>query len=305
MILALDLPRVTAPVLLEMVRAWRGLPNPAAGAVIAETRRGVQPLAGVFGSELGAQLRGYLTKGGSRAARDWVQDLGEMVTRIPASHLAGVAGHPDPFLNVNRPAHVERALELPPPAPPLVSVVGWKDSGKTSVAVGMAAELRRRGYRVMALKHGHGFRLDTPGTDSHRLVHEAGVERVLLAGPEDLALLGHWGEGEEEGVTRLAARFLHEADVVVVEGWKRAPLPALEIRNYGSAPRDPLWTDEAPDRDRFIARVLRDPPPGESGGPGGPPAYRSDEPELAAKLADRVEARVIPGLRWIREGGGP
>ncbi|MDT8342722.1 MAG: NTP transferase domain-containing protein, partial [Longimicrobiales bacterium] len=50
--LPLDLPRVTAPVVLALVERWRGLPEPGGCAVVVETRRGIQPLAGVYGTGL-------------------------------------------------------------------------------------------------------------------------------------------------------------------------------------------------------------------------------------------------------------
>ena len=74
--------------------------------------------------------------------------------------------------------------------PPVVSVIGFKDSGKTSVAVGLVAALERRGRLVMVVKHGHGFDIDTPGTDSWRLRNEGRACRVVLAGPDDLVVMG-------------------------------------------------------------------------------------------------------------------
>ena len=45
--------------------------------------------------------------------------------------------------------------------PPLITVVGRKNSGKTTLVVQLAAELRRRGLRVMTIKHGsHNFNID-------------------------------------------------------------------------------------------------------------------------------------------------
>lgn len=300
---AVDLPRVSAPILLELVRRWRASPDPPRCAVVAEPRRGVQPLAAVYGVELGPALSRWMDETGERSARAWVESLEERAERVSETTLAAIAGHPEPFLNVNRPSHVDRALTLPPPGPPLVSVVGWKDSGKTSVAVGLVAALRERGHRVMALKHGHGFRLDTPGTDSYRLRHEAGADRVVLAGPDEMAILGGWGEVGELGVTRLAARYLWDADVVVVEGWKREPLPAIEVVDVGRDDREPLWSPASVDADRFLARVLRN---GGSGSAragraaGAPAAFTAEDPALPARLAELVEERVIPGTLRVR-----
>lgn len=304
---AVDLPRVSAPVLLELVRRWRASAEPERSAVVAEPRRGVQPLVAVYGVALGTALSNWMDGTGERSARAWIEHLGGQVERVPETELARIAGHPDPFLNVNRPAHVDRALSLPPPGPPMISVIGWKDSGKTSVAVELVGALRQRGHRVMALKHGHGFRLDTPGTDSHRLRHEAGAERVMLAGPDEMAVLGGWGGEDEPGVTHLAGRYLWEADVVVVEGWKRAPLPAIEVVDRAREEREPLWVPGAADRDRFLARVVRNAGMNPSSGdedPRAPPVFDAAEPELALRLARLVEERVIPGTLMARAEEG-
>lgn len=295
-VLAVDLPRVDASILLALARRWRESEVPEETGVVLEGRDGIQPLAGVYGADLGPRLSGWLDGTGRRAVREWIGEMGDRIVPVRVEELAEVVGHPEPLLNLNTPGEMERALVLPPVTPPLVTVVGWKDSGKTSVAVALVQALRNRGYRVMALKHGHGFRLDTPGTDSHRLRTEGGAERVVLAGPRELALLGGWGPGGEEGAARLAARFLSDAQIVVVEGWKGSTLPAVEVRRCGAGEDPPLWKSGAVDRDRYIARILR----GCGEGPvddGGPPSLEAGDPGLGRRLAEVVETRIIPGWR--------
>ena len=74
--------------------------------------------------------------------------------------------------------------------PPVVCIVGKKKSGKTATVVGLVSELARRGHRVMTAKHGHGFELDTEGTDSWRHRHEGGAHRVVMAAPDQIAVMG-------------------------------------------------------------------------------------------------------------------
>jgi molybdopterin-guanine dinucleotide biosynthesis protein MobB len=74
--------------------------------------------------------------------------------------------------------------------PPAVSVVGRKNSGKTTLLVALAAELQRRGLRVASIKHSHhDFEVDQPGKDSRRHFHEGGVEAVLVASSSTIALV--------------------------------------------------------------------------------------------------------------------
>jgi molybdopterin-guanine dinucleotide biosynthesis protein MobB len=121
-------------------------------------------------------------------------------------------------------------------------VVGRKHVGKTTLVVQLAAELTRRGHRVMTLKHGsHTFNLDPAATDTYRHYHEGGAERVAMASPDKFALVQRWSE--ELGPEEIAARYLAEAHLVLCEGFKSSAIPKLEIhrREVGDGP---LWTPE-------------------------------------------------------------
>lgn len=177
--------------------------------------------------------------------------------------------------------------------PPMVCIIGKKKSGKTTTTVALAAELGRRGHRVMTIKHGHGFDLDHEGRDSWRHRHEGGARRVLLATPGGFAILGEWGPDGEQPAAELARRFLADADVVVVEGFKREPLPKIEV--FRSAAHDQAiygvedleasdWLAIATDVRGFEAHV---------------PVYDIDDPKLPVLLADLVE-REIMGIRGMR-----
>src|SRR5919202_3723437 len=81
------------------------------------------------------------------------------------------------------------------PRPPMVAVIGKKNSGKTTTTVRLAAELGRRGHRVMTIKHGsHTFNIDPSTTDTYRHYHEGNVERVAMVAPDKFALVARWGE---------------------------------------------------------------------------------------------------------------
>jgi molybdopterin-guanine dinucleotide biosynthesis protein B/molybdopterin-guanine dinucleotide biosynthesis protein len=335
-VLAVDLPGVGADTMVELFARWAGHQDAAERAVILADGGRRQPLAGIYGSGLAAGLRDRLGEAPETlAVAGWLDALGDRVTVVEAATLADGHGRPGLLGNVNTPDDLRR-LDTGPPLPsPMVTIQGWKDSGKTTVAVELSSELRRRGYRVMAMKHGHGFRLDTPGTDSYRLRHEAGVERVVLAGPEGFAVMGAWGEPgsgdesgaggatpsspgggaappgpegrrEEPGPAWLAATYLGGADIVVAEGWKHSRVPAVEV--VGPEPageaRPALLREDDPGSVRGVARCVRN--GGRAGAPGGGVATISmDAAGWPALLADAVEAAVLPGTRWVRgEGTG-
>ena len=83
----------------------------------------------------------------------------------------------------------------------ILSIIGRKNAGKTTLTVALARELARRGERVMTIKHGHHpADVDREGSDSWRHFREGPAERVLLATP-DLRVLFEWVErDEQEGV---------------------------------------------------------------------------------------------------------
>ena len=44
-------------------------------------------------------------------------------------------------------------IAKPTPTPPLIGIVGWKKSGKTTLCVRLIEEFTRRGLRVASVKH--------------------------------------------------------------------------------------------------------------------------------------------------------
>lgn len=117
-----------------------------------------------------------------------------------------------------------------------IGIVGASGSGKTQLVTRLIPALVARGARVSTIKHAHhGFEPDTPGKDSHR--HRlAGAHEVLLVGPERWALFHEAATGDgAEPDAPLA--LLSPVDIVLVEGWKRADWPRIEVwRGIGDQP---------------------------------------------------------------------
>lgn len=143
--------------------------------------------------------------------------------------------------------------------PPILCIIGRKNSGKTELTVALAAELNRRGYRVMTVKHGHGFRLDQPGKDSWRHRHEGGARRTVLVGPRDFAVVGGWPV-EEMPLVEVVRRFLWDAEVVLAEGFKSSDERKVEVFR-GTAHARPLFDPADPDSSHIRAIVTDQPAP--------------------------------------------
>jgi len=113
-------------------------------------------------------------------------------------------------------------------------VVGWKNSGKTTLVERLVGEFVRRGWRVSTVKHAHhSVDVDHAGTDSFRH-RAAGASEVVLVGGQRYAIMR---EQQEAPLAEVLAR-LAPADLVLVEGFKRDSHPKIEVRADNRQPMD-------------------------------------------------------------------
>ncbi len=142
------------------------------------------------------------------------------------------------------------------PGPRLISVIGKKNSGKTTLVVALVKELVRRKRRVMTIKHGsHPFEIDQEGRDTWRHMHEGGAERVVMETPNMRVLIAT--PEDPMGPRELAAQYLSEADIVVIEGFKEADVPKIEVFRR-AVHQAPLYSPAAPDAALYKAVVTDD-----------------------------------------------
>jgi molybdopterin-guanine dinucleotide biosynthesis protein MobB len=138
----------------------------------------------------------------------------------------------------------------------IVSIIGRKNAGKTTLTVALASELVRRGHRVMTIKHGHHpADADRKGTDTWRHFHEGRAERVLIASP-DLRVLFERSPDDYDPIA-LAQQYMQGADIVLTEGYKAAPLPKIEVfrKAVGGTP---IYDEASPEARQWIAVVTDD-----------------------------------------------
>lgn len=128
-------------------------------------------------------------------------------------------------------------------------VTGWKNSGKTHLMERLVAEFAARGLTVSTVKHAHhGAETDRTGTDSFRH-RTAGARETILASPARWALMHELRGSPEPPLAELLAR-LSPCDLVLVEGYKSAPHPKVEV--HRAATGQPLLAPGNPTV-RFIA----------------------------------------------------
>jgi molybdopterin-guanine dinucleotide biosynthesis protein MobB len=140
------------------------------------------------------------------------------------------------------------------PNVPLFGIAGYSGSGKTTLLDALLPRLRRKGLFVAVIKHDvHGLGVDHPGKDSDRLFR-SGAD-VLVQGPEETFFRIHSPAGRESAPFSASA-FLRY-DLVLVEGWKSAPMPKVWLLKRGEAapPSDVpgLLAALPPESDRLAA----------------------------------------------------
>jgi molybdopterin-guanine dinucleotide biosynthesis adapter protein len=106
-------------------------------------------------------------------------------------------------------------------------IIGWKNSGKTSLMERLVSEITGRGFTVSTVKHvHHAVDLDQPGKDTYRH-RQAGASEVVLASADRFALMVEH-RGPEPELPAILAR-LAPVDLVLVEGYKRDAHPKVEV----------------------------------------------------------------------------
>lgn len=105
---------------------------------------------------------------------------------------------------------------------------GYSGSGKTTLIEKLIPLLTVRGLKVSLIKHvHHDFDIDQPGKDSWRH-RKAGCSEVLVTSDQRWALMHELRDEPEPGL-EAHLRHLSPCDLVLVEGFKKEPIPKLEI----------------------------------------------------------------------------
>jgi molybdopterin-guanine dinucleotide biosynthesis protein B len=114
---------------------------------------------------------------------------------------------------------------------------GWSGSGKTTLIEKLIPRFVGAGLRVSLIKHAHHtFDVDHPGKDSYRHRH-AGASEIMVTSSRRWVLM-HELRGAHEPSFDEHVRHLSPCDLLLVEGFKFAPIPKLEV--WRKEPGEPL-----------------------------------------------------------------
>ena len=165
---------------------------------------------------------------------------------------------------------------------PVIGIAGWKKSGKTTLVTRLIAEFAARGLKVATVKHAHHeFQIDDAETDSARH-RRAGAGQVAIVSAGRWAIVSELRGASEPTLDAVIAR-LDPCHLVIVEGYKSAPIPKIETRRR-AAVRPTTLAGEDPN---FIAIAADHPTDGQ-----GLPVFSLDD---VAGIADFVAATLGVG----------
>lgn len=177
--------------------------------------------------------------------------------------------------------------------PLILSVVGYSNSGKTSLLEKVIPILKAKGYSVGVIKHtGHAFSLDQPGKDTHKF-GKAGADGVVLIGSGQIGYLGKLEETEAMLLDRIEQSFFHDRDIILTEGFKQGDKPKIVVMTKG---KEEQLLQEI--KGSIVATV------GEKPVRSDLPHFKPDDPEgLVQILEDRfLKDRTRPSIRVILDG---
>lgn len=110
----------------------------------------------------------------------------------------------------------------------IIGIVGWKNSGKTTLVEALIRKMTDRGFHLSSVKHAHhAFDIDIPGKDSYRH-RQAGAREVIVVSGQRWALMHETVGPVEPGLEELLPK-LAPCDLVVIEGYKHGAHPKIEV----------------------------------------------------------------------------
>lgn len=104
----------------------------------------------------------------------------------------------------------------------IIQIVGYKNSGKTTLISKVIPIFNDMNLKVAVIKHDlHGFESDIEDTDTYKL-RQAGAVATAITSPWRTAII----EEKETPLQDLIQHF-EEVQLIIVEGFKREPLPKI------------------------------------------------------------------------------
>ncbi len=131
----------------------------------------------------------------------------------------------------------------------IIGVVGWKNSGKTTLIEKLINEFNNRSLTVSTIKHSHhNFSVDKRGTDSFRHF-DAGAQETILTSEKKWIKFSRQLSDSKPNLPYLITQ-ISPVDIVIVEGFKDCDHKKVEVVDSLSD-RKPLY-----ETDRTICGII-------------------------------------------------
>ena len=114
--------------------------------------------------------------------------------------------------------------------PPIIGFAAFSGTGKTTLLEKLLPLLRQSGLNIGLIKASHhDVDPDKPGKDSYRLRH-AGARQLVLSTPKRSICYTEYPEPQEQNLEeQLQLLNLGSLDLVIVEGFRDADIPKIEL----------------------------------------------------------------------------
>ena len=227
-VVACDMPNLYMPFVKSLLDA-----SADCDIVLPATGEYVQPLCAVYKKKLLPLIERLLAQN--------IRPVSKLYETSKVCHIEVPQNKGNPennmFFNINYRGDFEMYKKN---APPVLSIVGFSDSGKTTYLEKLIPALKKKGIKLGVIKHdAHYFEIDVPGKDSWRLT-QAGADIMVISSPAKIAVLEKWER--EENLSQITPRFQGKVDLILTEGYKRGGALKIEIRRAEKR-REPLCED--------------------------------------------------------------
>ncbi len=114
---------------------------------------------------------------------------------------------------------------------PVLGFAAYSGTGKTTLLTRLIPLLKHKGIRTGLIKHTHhDIEMDQPGKDSYRL-RKAGASQIVVAGKNRITSIVESPQPMPEASLSQALSLIlaDSLDLIMVEGFKSAPIPKIEL----------------------------------------------------------------------------
>lgn len=117
---------------------------------------------------------------------------------------------------------------------PVVGFAAFSGTGKTTLLKRLIPVLKQRGLRLGLIKHSHHiFEVDRAGKDSYKLRHAGATQLVVASRRRSAIMMQHPGRKKAQLADFLRRLDNKGLDLILVEGYKHAAIPKIELHRPG------------------------------------------------------------------------